>query len=126
MPAIDEEEQSTEIIPTMALSESQKISLALVPKVSSFLSIIGSTWIVLEVVGDKDKQKQMYHRLMAIFALVDVIVSISFFLSTWPMHENDPDVVWSHGNNTTCHLQGFFIQIGSATFIYVSSVTSTH
>ena len=103
----------------MVLSESQKMSIALIPKVSSCLSIFGSAWIVLEVAGDKEKQKQMYHRLMGCFALVDGIVSVFYFLSTWPMHDDDDDVVWSQGNNRTCRLQGFFIQFGSSAFIYV-------
>lgn len=106
---------------SMALSESQKISLAVVPKISSCLSFFGSAWIVLEVAGDREKQKQMYHRLMGMFALVDGIVSVFYFLSTWPMHDdNDGDVVWSQGNTSTCRLQGFFVQFGSSAFIYVS------
>ena len=109
----------------MALNQAQKISLALMPKFSSFLSIFGSAWIVLEVAGDREKQKQMYHRLMAIFALLDMVISVFYFMSTWPMPEDDSELVWSRGNDATCQLQGFFIQLGSSAFIYVRRYDST-
>ena len=105
-----------------SLSHAQQVSLAFLPKISATLSIVASVWIVLEVLGDKEKQKQLYHRFMAMFAAVDVIMSFVLFLSTWPMQEETSGVVWSLGNDMTCNMQGFFIQFGSSMFFYVRIV----
>ena len=54
------------------------------------------------------------------FASVDFIVSIAYFLSTWPIHVDETNVVWNIGNQATCNFQGFIVQFGSAAFLYVS------
>ena len=61
----------------MAWTRSQQIALAIVPKVSSVLSLAGSFWIIVEVVtgtnpqNDIRKIKQPYHRLLLAMRYVD-------------------------------------------------------
>ena len=62
-------------------------------------------------------------RLLFGLSCVDVILSIILFCSTWPIPSGTPDITWAAGNATTCRLQGFIIQLGSAGFIYNSVLT---
>jgi len=69
----------------MALTHAQQVGLALGPKFSGSLSILGSSWIIFEVLRDKKKQAMVYHRLLLGLSIFDVIISFAWFLSTWPV-----------------------------------------
>lgn len=45
-------------------------------------------------------------------------MSFGYFASTWLIPEGTPDVVWARGNDRTCAAQGFFLQFGTASFMY--------
>jgi hypothetical protein len=96
---------------------SQAIALAIAPKVGGLLSILGSSWIFLEVMGNAGKRKLVYHRLMFMLSLFDIIVSSAAFASTWPMTP-DGDPWGAIGNEVTCNIQGFALQLGSTLFCY--------
>jgi len=105
---------------SMGLSESQWLALAAAPKVPAFLSVLASSWIVTEVLTKPHKRSTLYHRIMLGLASMDIIFSLAAFASTWPIpHEATP--MWSAGNDLTCNLQGFMIQLSTSCFIYVST-----
>ena len=106
----------------MALSTAQQAALALTPKFSGTLSLLSSLWILLDVVADKSKRNKLYHRILLGFSLADIMVSPFYAASTWPIPRSD-DVLWSVGNKATCDIQGFFIQAGTAAFVYNASLT---
>ena len=107
----------------------QLVALALVPKVSGFLSICGSSWIVIEVVTTETKRCRVFHRIMCCMSIVDLLSSVAYFASTWAIptthrgngtiddDEDDDEyyvddgITWNIGNGTTCAIQGFFIQL---------------
>ena len=88
-----------------SLSEAQKISLALLPKISSLLSMLGSAWIILDISCDREKQKQLYHQLFWAFSSIILMSSTFMFLGTWPIGEDKKEsVAWSKGNAFSCKL----------------------
>jgi hypothetical protein len=95
-------------------SESQRIALAILPKLTGFLSMVASFWIIVEVLTDIVKRSNVYHRLLLGMSLVDLISSISYFASTWPVPSGTDDVTWAIGNERSCSLQGLFLQFGVA------------
>lgn len=95
----------------------EAITLAIAPKVGGFLSVLGSTWIFAEVLGDGEKRKVVYHRLMFMFSFFDIIVSSAAFASTWSMIP-DGNAWNAIGNQATCNMQGFALQLGSTLFTY--------
>jgi hypothetical protein len=99
-------------------SNSELVTLAIVPKFSASLSLIASIWILLEVGGHKSKRSLVYHRMLFAFAFIDVIVSGGIFLTTWPMPADTVNSVFSVGNTATCNFQGFLLQMSSALPIY--------
>ena len=106
----------------MGFSLSQQVALALAPKITGFISVLGSFWILVEIAMDKLKRTNVYHRLLFGLSAVDLVSSLAFFLSTWPIpqgssingEESEMDVVWAVGNRHTCRFQGFWIQFGIA------------
>jgi hypothetical protein len=100
----------------------QQIALAIVPKVTASLSILAESWIVVEVSMCPYKRHQVYHRLLLGFALTDLLQTIWFFASTWPIPRGTTFVYGNVGNQASCTAQGFFIQLGEAVPFYFCSL----
>lgn len=96
------------------IQSSKQIALATVPKVSSVLSISGSTFILLECFYfDPKRLERVYNRLLCSMAVLDIMESIWNFASTWPIpKQSNPSVAFASGNNGICNVQGFFLQLG--------------
>lgn len=100
----------------------QEVALAIIPKVSSIFSFMGSTWIMIEVLTDRTeprpKRSHPYHRLLFAMSTYDVLESIWNFVSTWAIPAGTPDVVFASGTTGTCSAQGFFLTLSVAVPIY--------
>lgn len=106
----------------MPFSFSQQVALALVPKITGFVSVLFSLLIVATVVGDKHKRSQPYHRLLAGISCVDISSSFWLALSTWPIPSSS-GALWAVGTTGSCTLQGFFTQFGITSSIYNASLS---
>jgi hypothetical protein len=104
----------------MSFNESQQVALALTPKITAALSILGSSWIVVEVLTQREKRGNVYNRLLFAMSFFDVITSSWYFASTWPIPEGTEGVAWAVGNEKTCTVQGFFLQAGMVSPICTS------
>jgi hypothetical protein len=100
----------------------QKVVLAVIPKISSTFSLLGSTWIMIEVITDKTqprpKRNHPYHRLLFAMSTYDVLESIWNFVSTWAIPRGTPGVVFAKGTTATCSAQGFFLTLSVAVPLY--------
>ena len=122
--------------------------LAILPKVSSTLSLCGSLWIIIEIVTKYRKSPKLittYHRLLFCMSTYDILESIWNFAATWPINksidlsmnrgseyipedlqETESNFVkflyHNVGNDVSCSIQGFFLQLGAAIPICKSSV----
>ena len=96
------------------MSDVQGIALALVPKMTGFMSMIGSFWIIVEVLTDSTKKSNVYHRLLMVLSCSDFCFSLFMFAGTWliPSDTDDNSVAWAIGNEQSCQIQGFAIQLG--------------
>lgn len=92
------------------------VALAVIPHITGVLSLLGSTFIVVDVV--RLKFKSVYHRLLFGLAISDIIASVGLSLSTWPIPEESTYAWGAIGNIQSCEFQGFLIQIGLATTLY--------
>lgn len=77
-----------------------------------------SSWIITEIIRDKRKLGLVYHRLLLVMSIGDVVLSIGFFLSTWPIPIGTPDIYGAAGTTATCTAQGFFQQVAIVSQIY--------
>ena len=108
--------------------------LAIVPKVPAFLSILGSGYIVYNVLFIQRRKKngpngngggernKVYHHLMAALSISDMLSSHIYFLGTFliPRGSGGPygPVYWAFGTDGTCSYSGFFNQFAVASPIY--------
>lgn len=72
----------------------------------------------MEVLRDRKKMGLVYHRLLLVMSICDVILSSLLFLSSWPIPSGTPNVYGAIGNTATCSAQGFFIQIAAVSQLY--------
>lgn len=96
-------------------SNRQQAIIAIVPKFSASLSIMGSSCIIAECLWrDQRKLGRVYHRLLLTMSIYDVIESAWNFCSTWPIPRGTEGVAFAAGNVTTCTIQGFILEFGLA------------
>ena len=99
-------------------TDSQLVAIAIVPKFTSFLSMMGSTYIIYKVLSSPLRRSRPHHRLLAGMSIYDLIASTAYFLSTWPSPKGTPGVKFAMGNTATCTAQGFFSNFNLATALY--------
>lgn len=91
------------------MSEAQLKSIVIAPKITGGLSMIGSSLICWDILKDRRiKLGKVYHRLLLVMSAMDIFLSFSLFLSTWPIPKDTDDAPWlASGNDATCTAQGF-------------------
>ncbi|CAB9505608.1 expressed unknown protein [Seminavis robusta] len=106
-------------------SHAQLVSVALITKITSLISYVGCVWILLDVLGDAEKRRQVYHRLMLGYSIIFCIGGPFAIASTWPIPpDTQPYVVWAVGTDLSCHIQGFMIQVFASLFLYSTSLAA--
>lgn len=113
-----------EVGPLNDFTPKQRAILAIIPKIMSIPSLLGSLWIVFEVLIDQRKRKiTPYHRIMVGLSVADIIFSLWLFVGTWAVPKGTPGVAYATGNEMSCDVQGFLIQFGgSASTLYNASL----
>jgi len=101
----------------MGLTLTQRKALAIVPKCTGLLSMIGSGIIIFDVLRTPKKRKQTYPRIMLAMSCFDFVTSFMYALSTWPIPA-DSGVLYASDTTGTCTFQGFFIQLSLAAPMY--------
>ena len=114
---------------------SKEIALAIAPKFTAFASILGSSCIIYLTIKELARQRRQrknnprrsgtgrsykgtYHRLILGLGIGDLVASIAWFCTTWPIPKGTPDVYGAIGNQTTCSVQGFFTQFSFVSVMY--------
>ena len=99
------------------VATAQQKSLALVPKFTGALSLIGSLFILQDILRDKKKRtKSVYHKVMIGLSTFDVMSSIANIFSTWPSPADQAASIYlASGTTATCTAQGFFNELGNIT-----------
>lgn len=93
--------------------------LAVVPIVSSILSILGSSSILYVIISRrKIKLSKTYHRILLCMSIMDIVQSLAHAFSTAAIPSGTEGVFGAIGNVGTCTAQGFFITLGYAVPLY--------
>ncbi|CAJ1929963.1 unnamed protein product [Cylindrotheca closterium] len=96
--------------------------LEIIPKFTGGLSFVFSLSTAVYIIFfSDDTKKGFYNRLVIGMCFADMLSSLAFFFSTWPM-PTDSDAVIAAGNEATCRIQGFFIQYSISSQLYVGSI----
>lgn len=96
----------------------QQKALSIIPHVTGSLSILGSAFIIYDVLSDRKKWSSSYHRLLFAMGIFDFMSSWGFMLSTTVMPSHTLNVYQPLGNRATCTTQGFFMNLNIASPLY--------
>jgi hypothetical protein len=80
----------------MVLTAQQQLAVAIIPRVTGMMSVLGSSFIIFEVLKNPKKRGMAYHLQMLALSIVDFLYSTSWFVYDWPA----PDSGW-------CTARGF-------------------
>ena len=94
---------------TILLTHNQQLGIAVAQKVSSSLSILGSSYILWEVLSDPRKRSKVFYRLLFALSVSDIFSSTAFFIGTWAVPQGTPGVLNPLGTHATCQAQAFFV-----------------
>ena len=108
----------------MQSPEHEKIMLYL-PSACSLLSIIGSCLNIRDIVYRiRDRRTfGVYHRLVLMMSLFDVLSSSSYSLANIPVPKGTQYARDAYGNDRTCTAQGFFNVLGVSIPYYNTSLS---
>jgi hypothetical protein len=90
--------------------KSQIVHIAILQRIMGTISLIGSSYVIQDVLRNEQKRKHTFHRLMVGLSFSDILSS--FFvhiLSTSPMPKGYH--VFAVGNVATCDAQGFIVYL---------------
>jgi len=103
-------------------SHKQQVAIALCPKFTAMTSAIASTFIIRDVVQTWRKESSdritTRHRIILGMSVCDVVSSLAWFFTSWPMPKELKYTIWNVGNFKTCTAQGFFTQFAMGTVVY--------
>jgi hypothetical protein len=78
----------------MALTAQQQLALGIIPRVTAMMSVLGSSFIIYEVLKNPKKRVMAYHLQMLALSIADFLFSTTFFVGNWPA----PDSGWCTAN----------------------------
>lgn len=94
----------------MTLSDQQERVLSILSLVFSLLSICGSTMIIARILRCRSYSTP-YNRLMIGLSVSDIVTSFVLGFGVFLLPEETSTRNWARGNETTCHMLGFFSQL---------------
>ena len=102
-----------------ASQKAQHVLLAWIPRVSGLLSLLGSVYIIQDVVRRfRKREPTTYDLILLGMSLFDISSSVAWMFSTAPLPGYDKNtftesgVYGAVGSETTCRVQGFFVELG--------------
>lgn len=96
--------------------ESWKLPLVIcVMKMSSIASIVGSSFIVYQILKKNRSEHlgKFYNRIMLCLSSFDIVGSFALFIASWtiPADALDDFYYGNIGTFTTCDIQGFLVHL---------------
>ena len=97
----------------------KKRALVWVSRASAILSFLGAAYILWDVWKITVGKVRVYHQLLIGMAIFDVVTAVAWSFATFPIDDEDGySIVGAEGTETTCRVQGFFIQFGLTSIFY--------
>jgi len=93
-------------------------------RIASLLSLLGSGYILWDVLSNPKNRVTVYHQLLAAMAFFDFINAVAWVFARMPIpQEVSFYVAGSMGTKQTCKTQAFFIQLGYTSVLYNVSLS---
>ena len=103
-----------------------KAVFVIVPSITGSISFLSSLAVAFVIL--RSKSNGVYHRILLLMSLCDMMSSSAIALATLPMPS---DVIYpfafpSYGTKETCEVQGFMIQFGSGSVLMLGLVLNIY
>lgn len=111
----------------MSSTLAQQKLVAIAPKFTAAISVVSSgTCIFINAFrgSKKDQNDRTYRRLVLGMSACDLLASMAWFFTTWPIPKGTPGVYGAIGNQQTCSTQAFFTQFSLSTAFYNASLAT--
>jgi hypothetical protein len=100
-------------------SKKKHVTLAWIPRISGFLSLLGSLYIIQDILRHNRRNGlSTYHLILLGMSAFDISSSLAWIVSTAALPEFDTEresesgIYGAVGNDATCKIQGFFLELG--------------
>mmetsp|Transcript_23323 Transcript_23323/g.50516 ORF Transcript_23323/g.50516 Transcript_23323/m.50516 type:complete len:357 (-) Transcript_23323:500-1570(-) len=101
----------------------QQKAVAVAPKFTAAASAISSITTIFLIVCCRGRKKRTYHRIILGMSMCDLVASVAWFFTTWPIPRGTPGVYGAVGNQKTCSAQAFVAQFSISGVMYNASLT---
>jgi hypothetical protein len=100
----------------------QQLALMIVPKFAASLSFVGSSMIVSQVLQSKTNRSNPQQRIVLAMSCIDLSVSSVWLATNFMIPPWSTDYYYAIGNQATCSLQGFVVQMSIGGVLYNASL----
>ncbi len=112
-------------------TESKQKTAIWLYRMSCFLSMLGSSWIIYDSLSKKKKRATTYHQLMVFMSIFDLFGSIGeifgpLLIPVYNQYGDMSGAFGARGNDASCTAQGFFTQLGEGTAIFYNIALSAY
>lgn len=108
-----------------ATSTGQKKALVWSSRAAAFLTFLGASFILYDILIDPKKRSGVYYQLLIGMALFDIVTALAWCFATAPLDEKEAYYVFgAKGTEATCKAQAFSIQLGFTSIFYNVSLAT--
>ena len=108
---------------TAILSFGSQVTLSIMPRLSSAISIVALIYAVQFIVRSRQRMHVLSNRLFLGMYIADIFRCLAFVTGTWMIPVGTDGVFMATGNNTSCAIQAFISQLGFMVPLYAVSVS---
>lgn len=99
--------------------------MTIVPKINGLLSMIGSLFIIYDILQTPSQRRKMVNKIMIVLSIADVFYSLfTHILGTWLVPSGQ--VYGSMGNEATCTFQGSISEFCGSTVYYNATLAASY
>lgn len=110
-----------------ATTNSKMDALHWVELVAAILSIVGAIVVIQDNLRNKKRKNNLYNQIITVMALFDIIQAVAIALQDTPVPSDSTlGTAETIGNQATCKAQGWAIQFGGLTSLFLNVSLSTY
>lgn len=102
-----------------ATTDAQKRALIWASRASAALTFLGASYILYDILTNPQSRRMVYHQLLIGMAIFDIFTAAAWAFATAPIPKEEAShILGAMGTETTCTIQGFFVQLGFTSVFY--------
>jgi hypothetical protein len=109
-----------------AVNDEELERLFIISRITAVISAVCCIIVIYDCYRFQQKRRNLYHQLVGMMSIFDLLYSLLMALGTLPMDTNDiAPFPGQYGNNVTCKIQGSLMQFSGAISLLLNCSLST-